>query len=1217
MPELVAGGPAIPVRLLNELDSGRVVFFCGAGVSMGPGSDLPNFADLVRHVYVAKRIEPDAVEKEALKLGAQDKALGLLERDERLGVRAVRRTVIERLSAPPSGQLSVHKALIDLSRNEGGVRLITTNFDDRFVQAGLDTALVDASPKLPVPKPHSWSSLVHLHGRLAGDEEGSNLVLTAADFGRAYLTERWAARFVTELFREFTVVFVGYSVGDPVMSYMVDALAAERAKGARFATAYAFADADASEAGRSKVRDSWRAKNVEPILYDRRDGHRLLAETLIEWAAVRKDPFHARSRIAINEMARMPDGPVAERVVWALDDPVAAKALADEPPVVDEDEFGKLEKWLDVFAERRLLWCDAGDVEPGASDQGLAIVRLVDNGFGSENPNNLDMTRTYLSVWLARHLHVPQLLAWALRNGGHLHPHLRHEVQRQLAAKDSNLPARLRLFWTVLLDNRPTDPWRGLWTSDRYAVATSDAERRQIEDEVIGSIAPRLMVRPGPRSGLASRRYAAKRPRPLSPIDTCGHLKLTIGEKDVWHRVQGILEDSDVASRHAETLTGHLELALSLGEEGDEVYPNSILFRPSIAAHGQNSDHDTWAHLIDLVRDSYFAVAHAERRRADSLLLRWAESRRPLFKRLALHALTENPKSDILLARNLLIGGRKPGLWDLELHREVLRFFRLAGKRLPQGLRTEIVRAIHAGPKAKKGLGPFGNLERLRHQKALLLHKLSVSGARLDKKSRALADEAAPGAEVDVERDEFLVWHGEARWVGDDEFAPRDLVEGSVADVVAALQEERVRQDGLRGLVVLRRVKVASALRRLAKQGVWPASYWQGFLWHLVEPREGKEQSARLHGYVAAILAEAPDELFSDTGSAVAGFVSRLAEECATDRETEFGLLWTKAWTGKEDVEPETVDLGDPLTDALNHPAGKLAEAALARLRKYEPEAGAGIPESVRRYFDAIGEHPGGQLGRVMLATRLHYLFAVDPGWATRHMIARLDPGGSQEAASLWSAYGWSPSIGPDLLRAFKGPFLEVLRSEGPEVRKRGNLRSLFMTVCLEASEELTGQEIRNVVDALPESGLKTVLRSLKQRLTGDAAERERIWLEKVQPWLRAYWPQAVVRNTAGTSQVILELLAQCGEAFAQAAEWSLEYLRPLEGRGLYRLNENGHAEQHPEAMLRVLDRVVDADVLQVYERYHLREILEALVGANARMAGHPLFRKLYGIATR
>lgn len=61
--------------------------------------------------------------------------------------------------------------------------------------------------------------------------------------------------------------------------------------------------------------------------------------------------------------------------------------------------------------------------------------------------------------------------------------------------------------------------------------------------------------------------------------------------------------------------------------------------------------------------------------------------------------------------------------------------------------------------------------------------------------------------------------------------------------------------------------------------------------------------------------------------------MSRLAKEYVTDRETEFGLLWTKAWTGKEDVEPETVNLGNALTDALSHPTGKLAEAADHRQR--------------------------------------------------------------------------------------------------------------------------------------------------------------------------------------------------------------------------------------------------------------------------------------------
>ncbi|MDE0240970.1 MAG: hypothetical protein OXQ84_12370, partial [bacterium] len=325
----------------------------------------------------------------------------------------------------------------------------------------------------------------------------------------------------------------------------------------------------------------------------------------------------------------------------------------------------------------------------------------------------------------------------------------------------------------------------------------------------------------------------------------------------------------------------------------------------------------------------------------------------------------------------------------------------------------------------------------------------------------------------------------------------------------------------------------------------------------------------------------------------------------------------TRPWPGREVVEPAVAELGDPLTEALNHPAGKLAEAALARLRKHQPEMGAGLPGPVRQYFEAIGEDPDGQLGRVMLAMRLHYLFAVDPDWATEHMIARLDPARSQEAASLWSAYGWSPSVGPDLLRAFKGPFLEILRTEAPEYRKLGNLRSLFMAVCLEAPDELTDPEIRGVVDGLPEKGLKTVIQSLKGRLTGEAPERARVWQEKVHPWLREYWPQAAVRNTAETSDAILELLAECGEAFAQAVEWSLEYLRPHERRSLNRLNENGHAEQYPEAMLCVLDRVVDAEVLLVYERPHLREILDALVGMNPDRNGDPRFQRLYRIATQ
>ena len=91
----------------------------------------------------------------------------------------------------------------------------------------------------------------------------------------------------------------------------------------------------------------------------------------------------------------------------------------------------------------------------------------------------------------------------------------------------------------------------------------------------------------------------------------------------------------------------------------------------------------------------------------------------------------------------------------------------------------------------------------------------------------------------------------------------------------------------------------------------------------------------------------------------------------------------------------------------------------------------------------------------------------------------------------------------------------------------------------------------------------------------------------------------------------------ECGDAFPEAAEWSTEYLRPLEGRRLDRLDKNGNIAQNPDSMLRVLDGVVDANVLAGHERHSLREILDRLVDVKAEMAGDPRFQKLYRIATQ
>ena len=1229
MPELVPKGPTIPVEVMNRLDSGVVVFFCGAGVSVGKGSNLPTFAELVGQVYKENATKPNDVEREALhceepdpgrRKPQYDKALGLLER--RLGRAAVRGTVIDLLSTKATPPLEAHQALIELSRTGRGLRLVTTNFDRRFVEAGLNEELVDTAPKLPVPKRHDWASLVHLHGRILPDDDGLKLVLTGADFGRAYLTERWAARFVTELFREFTVVFVGYSVSDPVMGYIVDALAAERELGASFTKAFAFADFDGRVAdSRARARDAWLAKNIEPILYDKEDGHRLLTETLTEWARIRTDPLHARTRIALNGMKQLPagrDDPLVERVAWALQDRAAAQALAKEPPVRDEADFARVETWLEMFAHTGLLRFAAGEGNPGAVGEHPGFVRLVDSGYQMRNPRTLDATRQALARWMANHLHVPQVLGWVLRNGGCMHPGLKEEVQARLGTAGSDIPERLRLLWTVLLNHEPTGFWTFLWTSDHYENAASMAERRDIADAVVKAMEPRLTVLKGPSSIKALDRYMDGDRGPIAPIDECGHLKLVGGDTRQGNKVETILEDPEVLARNAERLTDYLELGLELMGKNEDLYTARVFDRPSIAAHDQNRHHhgDGLAHLIDLARDSYTELAATSRARAGNLLRRWVASGETLLRRLALHALAEDPKSDITLARTLLLAGRRPGIWERGLRREVLRFLRMAGKRLPRGLRTEVARAVHAGPKGRQHSAGERDEAMLRQETALRLYKLAVSGAQLDQGSRALAKEAEQAVRgLANERDEFIGWQDGPRWVGVEEFAPEELVQGTAADVAAAVRDERIQPEQFQGVTARQPGKALEALKQLAAQGSWPPGYWQRFLWAIPGSAEEPQDGEELREEAGRVLVAAPDELFEKCGSAAADLVEIQAKVYGKEREEELATLWWRAWGGVvrgERARPEEAE--DPLNDALGDPAGRLAEAAYARMRKYGPQVGDGLPPQVRPYFDAIADEPNGHLARVILARRLYRLHAIDPAWTGTALIERMGPGRSEEAANLWYAYGASLTIGPDLLEALKDAFLEVLTGGEVDARTEYRLTGLFMAVCLEAPNELTEPEKRRVVGAMSEEGLKTVLGSLQNRLTGEPEERGRIWREILSPWLEKYWPPGEERNNAGTSEAMIALLAQCGDAFPEATASSLKYLQPVQD-GLFPLRECGHAREHREQMLELLKKVIAREALAAHERRVLREILVQMAEADDSVQADPRFQCLLQIA--
>ena len=644
--------------------------------------------------------------------------------------------------------------------------------------------------------------------------------------------------------------------------------------------------------------------------------------------------------------------------------------------------------------------------------------------------------------------------------------------------------------------------------------------------------------------------------------------------------------------------------------------PAAARARSRNSPHDQNSDDHDWTVLIDLARDSYLALTDVDRARGDNLLREWALSKKPLFRRLALHALTENTKSYIRIVRKLLLGGRRPGLWESELRREVLRFLRLGGARLPRSLRVEIVRAIHAGPKTKKRKMRELDASVIRHEKALRLQKLAASGARLDKMSKELAGEYVPDMDGDVDdHDEFTFWHGKARWTGADEFVPSGLLRGSITDVVAAARASGIGREGFRGLAISQPVKAASALRRLAKEGEWPTACWRGFLEALHGLRNGPKRYARLNAFVGQLVSGAPNWFVEDVGPFIAHFVKDLGEDLGADLEQGLRALWERVWRGVGKSYSPVGDLDDLLTQALNRSAGILAEAALVRLWKYKPKNGEGLPPPVRPYFDAIDSDPMGHLARVMLATRLHPLFAIDPKWTQEHLISRLSPADCDEARDLWSAYGWSPTVGSDLLLACKGPFLDMLCSADGGDRRTRSLRGLFIAICLEAPGELAPEDIRRVVGSMSEEGLSDALLRLTGSLTGNAAERARVWRETIQPWLQRYWPTATARNTVATSVAMLDLIAEAGDAFPEAVQWCLRYLQGTSGLGLHCLLESDHASRHPRPMLDLLDAVVAANDLAPHLRSTLHEILDPLKRI-PELAADSRFQRLFAIAS-
>ena len=299
----------IPDALVTAQHDGNLVVFAGAGISMGPPSSLPDFESLAIDIAGG-----------GIALGQHEPLDRFLGRVQSRGtdIQARARMILDN---PHSRPKDLHRELCRLFRSAHDFRLITTNFDRHLTEVLReeyhDPPTTYYAPALPLG--YSFAGLVYLHGAI--EQQRQQLILSDADFGRAYLTDGWATRFLYEVFRTYSVLFVGYSHRDPVISYIARSLLPGSSE--RFALVS------------SEDDGQWEYLGIRPIRYPLRrdpDPHAALGEAVSGWVQLRRMGVFDHQH-HIRQLVRLPPPVEANEVDYLIavfQDPVRLRFFVAE-----------------------------------------------------------------------------------------------------------------------------------------------------------------------------------------------------------------------------------------------------------------------------------------------------------------------------------------------------------------------------------------------------------------------------------------------------------------------------------------------------------------------------------------------------------------------------------------------------------------------------------------------------------------------------------------------------------------------------------------------------------------------------------------------------------------------------------------------------------------------------------------------------------------------
>jgi hypothetical protein len=1261
-------GPNIPDSLLEKRDAGRVVFLCGAGVSLNSG--LPDFYKLTKQVveffdppedseimaafqpWVDAANEPDC---DTPSLTPRDQIFHLLQKE--YGRKEVNELVASALKSPTAGGTvgQNHKTISRLSCDPAGQpQIVTTNFDTLF-EEGLDAnTTYHVPPSLPdIDRYVPITGITYLHGRREdGPASVSPYILSSSDFGRAYLSEGWATTFIRSLLRSYTVVLVGYQAEDPPVRYLLQGLNKDEASDR--SNLFAF-----DKGNRVDVETKWRDRGITAIPYS---DHDVLWTTLEAWADRADSPRVWKRNVAA--MAQQSPSTLEAhqrgQVAHLLRSSMGAKLFANCTPsphpewVFVLDATSRAAEPSKGYGQDAEVYDPAGsyglDDDPARPDKKDVKAQIKHDNmlhWRREDTNPADShaiagrqmhgrqsipSRLYhLTRWIAQSLDHPVVAWWAARRNG-LHPNLIDQINWHLRRGDCH-HATGRKAWRLILEfqeERRDSVWDGGWYDLQDAIAKDGWS--PVNLRIFRYLTTPLLSRD---TFIGSRGVAP----PKGDWDDASLPNIAAFEVKFtdMHNIDLDVPE-EILPSVLSALVENLIQASGMLADLETTSFRSLTCYPDRLADGDELTGKT-AQIIRWFLTLFRRQVESRADLARNLAAAWPISDQYFFRKLKLFALNHANLFTPTDAFNEIMSIDRDTFWKTEGRRELLFLISDRWDDFSYAERNALGNRLLSGPEQMSHWSDEEYPSIRDEYAARVTRWVTLQGNVLvnDQHERLDAILVSIPNWNDGWATSYLTLSGSNVYsVGTDE-TPDALLSIPIDQVVDRAKTDLQRDFGSRtnmrpfsGLVKEAPLRALISLSLAAKNADYPLSFWADLVTGWPDGTTARLQRQRLRR-ISRLPPSVVRELNHMLGQWLEGHLTSLL---ALDRH----LAWeTYDHIASALLEPNSDTTESALGEvqqrsrrtyehALNSPIGCMTNALLKELSDRKPAAGVGIPDDLRTRLERLLTSPGE--GRdYAVATITHDLNGLDhvsPDWigarvipwfAFDHMVCE----------PAWSGLLSSGSVPTSALRTYLRDHLLGLFPRIYDYQWDRDLAKIaaqwisWMAVfALDKDDGVTKRDARNCLRRMNDGTRCEVIHWLG--LVGK--KNDDGWTEHVIPFVNTVWPRERIYQTNASVRAWVSMLEAQGENFPVLLKNVEKFLAPVSGEThwLYHFTTEVGGDApltkiYPVEVLGLMAAIVpnspsDAPV-------ELAEILEIIEEAEPNLTRDPRFFHLSDLVAR